>query len=55
MATRRLPVVAIVFLTFGIASPLLARYLPEIVKSPRRPGFQIQVPEPTASDAWTSS
>jgi ABC-2 type transport system permease protein len=49
--TRRLPVVAVVFLTFGIASPLLARYLPEIVKSLGGAGFEIKIPEPTARDA----
>ncbi len=49
--TRRLPVVAVVFLAFGIASPVLARYLPEIVKSLGGTGFEIQFPEPTARDA----
>ena len=49
--TRRLPVVAVVFLTFGIASPVLARYLPEIVKSLGGAAFEIQFPEPTAKDA----
>jgi ABC-2 type transport system permease protein len=49
--TRRLPVVAVVFLAFGIASPVLARYLPEIVKSLGGAGFEIQIPEPTARDA----
>ena len=49
--TRRLPVVAVVFLTFGIASPLLAKYLPEIVKTLGASQLQIQLPEPTARDA----
>jgi ABC-2 type transport system permease protein len=49
--TRRLPVVAVVFLAFGISSPVLARYLPEIVKALGGGGFQIQFPEPTAKDA----
>jgi ABC-2 type transport system permease protein len=49
--TRRLPVVAVVFLAFGIASPVLARYLPEIVKALGGAGFEIQFPEPTAKDA----
>jgi ABC-2 type transport system permease protein len=49
--TRRLPVVAVVFLAFGIASPVRARYRPEIVKSLGGTGFEIQFPEPTARDA----
>jgi len=49
--TRRLPIVAVVFIAFGIASPILARYLPEIVKSLGGGGLQIQVPQPTARDA----
>jgi len=49
--TRRLPIVAVVFIAFGIASPILARYLPEIVKSLGSGGLQIQVPEPTARDS----
>jgi len=49
--TRRLPVVAVVFLVFGIASPVLARYLPEIVKTLGASQLQIQIPEPTARDA----
>jgi len=49
--TRRLPVVAVPGSAFGIASPVLARYLPEIVKSLGGTGFEIQFPEATARDA----
>jgi ABC-2 type transport system permease protein len=49
--TRRLPVVAVVFLVFGIASPLLARYLPELVKALAGGQIQIEVPPPTVRDA----
>ncbi|HET7142130.1 MAG TPA: ABC transporter permease [Candidatus Limnocylindria bacterium] len=49
--TRRLPIVAAVFVTFGIASPILARYLPEIVRSLGGTQLAIQVPTPTAADA----
>jgi ABC-2 type transport system permease protein len=49
--TRRLPIVAVVFAAFGIASPLLARYLPEIVQSLGGVPFEIEFPEPTARDA----
>jgi len=30
--TGRLPVLAVIFLFFGLASPVLAKYTPEIVK-----------------------
>ena len=30
--TGRLPVVAVIFLLFGLASPVLAKYTPDIVK-----------------------
>ncbi|HET7520365.1 MAG TPA: ABC transporter permease [Candidatus Limnocylindria bacterium] len=49
--TRRLPIVAIVFLSFGLASPVLAKYLPEIVRALGSGSLTIQVPEPTARDA----
>lgn len=49
--TRRLLVVAIVFTAFGIGSPFLARYTPELVKALAGNQFQIEVPPPTARDA----
>jgi ABC-2 type transport system permease protein len=49
--TRRLPIVAVVFIAFGITSPLLARYLPQIVQSFGGVPFEIKFPEPTARDA----
>ena len=49
--TRRLPIVAIVFVALGIASPILARYLPQIVQSLSGTQFQIEIPEPTTRDA----
>ena len=49
--TRRALVVAIVFVASGIASPYLARYLPELVKSLAGSGVQIVVPPPTVGDA----
>jgi ABC-2 type transport system permease protein len=52
--TNRLPVVATVFLLFGIASPVLARYLKELVNAlgeQATGGIQIMVPEPTVADA----
>ncbi len=50
--TRRLLVVGVVFLAFGIASPLLARYTPELVSMlAADEGLVIEVPPPTTADA----
>lgn len=49
--TRRMLVVAIVFTAFGIGSPFLARYTPELVKALAGDQFQIVIPPPTARDA----
>jgi ABC-2 type transport system permease protein len=49
--TRRVLVVAIVFVAFGIASPYLARYLPELIKSLAGGQVQIVIPPPTVGDA----
>ena len=49
--TRRLLVVAIVFGAFGLGSPLLARYTPELVSSLAGTEFQIEVPPPTIADS----
>jgi len=49
--TRRLLVVAIVFTAFGIGSPFLARYTPELVKALAGDQLHIVVPPPTAADA----
>lgn len=50
--TRRLPVVVVVFGVFGLISPVLARYLPEIVGSlAGTEGVIIEMPPPTMADA----
>lgn len=49
--TRRLPVVAIVFTAFGIGSPFLARYTPELVRALAGGQIQIVIPAPTVADA----
>lgn len=51
--TRRLVIVGIVFLLFGIGSPLLAKYTPELLKAIGTgvPGAVIQLPPPTTADA----
>ena len=49
--TWRMVVVVIVFAIFGIGSPALARYTPELVKALAGSQFTIQVPTPTVTDA----
>jgi ABC-2 type transport system permease protein len=50
--TYRLPVVGGLFLFVGLSSPLLARYLPEILKAAGGDQFGVlQLPTPTAADA----
>jgi len=52
--TYRLPVAAIVFLLFGISSPVLARYTKELLNllgSQATGGIQFVLPDPTAADA----
>jgi hypothetical protein len=43
----------LVFAAFGITNPLVAKLMPEILKSLGTGGIVISVPEPTALDAWT--
>jgi ABC-2 type transport system permease protein len=49
--TKRMLVVAIAFTAFGIGSPFLARYTPELVKALAGNQFQIVIPPPTVRDA----
>jgi ABC-2 type transport system permease protein len=51
--TRRLIIVGIVFLLFGIGSPLIAKYTPEMLKAigTGMPGATIEFPPPTTADA----
>jgi len=50
--TRRLPVLSIVFVAFGIGSPLLARFMPELISAlAANDGIVIDIPPPTAADA----
>jgi ABC-2 type transport system permease protein len=48
--TRRLPVVAVIFLLFGLASPVLAKFTPDIVKLAAST-IDIHMPTPTIKDA----
>jgi ABC-2 type transport system permease protein len=49
--TRRLPVIALLFLTVGIISPLTARYLNEILTAALGDQMTIPLPPPTAATA----
>ena len=52
--TYRLPVVAIVFVLFGISSPVLARYIKELfdaLGSQAAGGIEIVIPQPVVADA----
>jgi len=54
LRTYRLPVVAIVFLLFGITSPVLARFTKELLDAlgaQATGGIQINIPPPTPADA----
>src|SRR6202165_1856971 len=48
--TGRLPLVAVIFWLFGLASPVLAKYTPDIVKLAAS-SIDIHVPTPTIKDA----
>lgn len=51
--TKRLLIVLIVFLIFGIMSPLIARLTPDIISSSFGADIQIDIPDPTSVDSWT--
>jgi ABC-2 type transport system permease protein len=48
---HRLLVVAIVLVFFGLTSPLLAKFTPELIKLIPTSGISIQMPPPTVMDA----
>ena len=48
--TGRLPVIAVIFVLFGLGSPVLAKYTPDIVKLAAS-SIDIHVPTPTIKDA----
>ena len=50
--THKLTVLGLVFLLFGIMSPLAAKFMPEILVSALPSGMTITLPEPSAMDSW---
>ncbi|MBV7390769.1 ABC transporter permease [Enterococcus sp. ALS3] len=51
--TKKLIIILLVFAILGIMNPLLAKLMPEIMKTAMPANMQINLPEPTALDAWT--
>jgi len=51
--TYKLLIMLMVFTVFGITNPLIAKLLPEILRSLITDSVIITLPEPTAYDAWT--
>ncbi len=49
--TRRLPVLAVLFLVVGMISPLTAKYLPDILKAALGDQLTVPIPTPVAADA----
>lgn len=50
--TYKLLILSLVFLLFGMLSPLAAKYLPELIGQFMPEGIQMTLAEPTATDAW---
>lgn len=55
LRTYKIYVIPSIFLLMGFLSPLVAKFTPEIVKSmaPKMEGLRIELPTPTAIDAYT--
>jgi ABC-2 type transport system permease protein len=49
--TKRLPMVALLFIVLGLTSPLSARYLPEILRAALGDQLTVPLPSPVAADA----
>jgi ABC-2 type transport system permease protein len=53
LRTRKLLITGCIFIFFGITTPLMLKYLPEILKIAGSGGLEINVPEPTAIQSLT--
>ena len=49
--TSKVLIVVAVFLFFGLGTPILTKYLPEIIKSAGTGGLTIEMPPPTSADS----
>lgn len=52
LRTYRLFIMLIVFLLFGFMNPVVAKLMPDILKSASPAGMKINIPTPTALDSW---
>lgn len=50
--TYKLLIIVLVFLLFGISSPLAAKYMPELISHFMPAGMKITIAEPKALDSW---
>ena len=51
--TSKVVIVAAVFLFFGLGTPLLTKYTPELIKAVGTGGITIEMPTPTSGDSLT--
>jgi ABC-2 type transport system permease protein len=51
--TSKVAIVAAVFLFFGLGTPLLTKYTPELIKAVGTGGITIEMPAPTSGDSLT--
>ncbi|EOH91899.1 ABC transporter permease [Enterococcus pallens] len=51
--TSKLWILVVIFLIFGIMNPLMAKFLPEIIKSTMGQAIAATLPEPSSLDSWT--
>ncbi len=52
LKTYKLYVVPAIFMFFGFTSPIIAKYMPEFIKSMATSGLKIELPTPTWIDAF---
>lgn len=52
LRTHKVLILFSLFLLFGLSSPLLAKFLPEILRSMPMEGIEITIPEPTKLDGY---
>lgn len=52
LRTHKILIMFLVFMLFGMLSPLTAKLTPKLLESLITDGIQITIPEPTAFDSW---
>jgi len=51
--TKKMLIIGLAFILMALASPLLAKITPELMKSLEEDGFQVAIPDPTTIDSYT--